>query len=86
MSLLSSIKSIFAPLPEGAIRYKGFTIAADPEEDFGRFRMNGVISKKGRQRNFTMVDRVADRANCVKITQNKAKNLIDQKGEQIFIS
>lgn len=85
MGLISSIKSMFSPLPEGAIRYKGFTIEASPEEDFGRFRINGVISKKGQQRNFTMIDRIADKENCVEITHQKAKKLIDQKSGNVFI-
>lgn len=86
MGLLSSITSLFRPLPEGAIRYKGYTITAEPEEDFGRFRINAVISKKGQKRNYTVVDRIADRDTCVELTHKKVKNLIDQKGEMVFAS
>ncbi len=85
MGLLSSITSLFSPLPEDAIRYKGYTIAATPEEDFGRFRINAVISRKGRQRNYTVIDRIADKDTCVELTHQKAKSLIDQKGEQVFL-
>ena len=84
MTVLSALKSLFAPLPEGAIRYKGFTIVAAPEEDGSRYRISGSIRKKDRQRSFTLVDRVAVRDDCVQQVHNKAKMLIDQKGEEIF--
>jgi hypothetical protein len=84
MSLLGSIKSLFSPLPDGAIRYKGYTIAALPEEEFGRYRLHAVISKKDKHRSYTLIDRVADKQSCVKMTHEKAKKLIDQKGDKIF--
>lgn len=84
MSLLGSIKSLFSPLPDGAIRYKGYTIAALPEEEFGRYRLNAVISKKDKHRSYTLIDRVADKQNCITLTHQKAKSLIDQKGDKIF--
>lgn len=79
MSLLSALKSLFTPLPEGAIRYKGYTILATPEEDRGVFRLSGVIAKKGRQKNFTLVDQVLDQNLSVERWQQHAKNFIDQK-------
>ncbi|WP_432470530.1 HlyU family transcriptional regulator [Amphritea sp. HPY] len=85
MSLLSTLKSLFAPLPEGSIRYKGFTIAATPEEDSGLYRISGVISKKDQHHSFTLVDQVLVRDNCVQLTQQKAKLFIDRKGQNIFV-
>lgn len=84
MSLLSTLKSLFTPLPEGAIRYKGFTITATPEEDGGLYRISGVISKKHQQHSFTLVDQMADRERCVLYSQQKAKIFIDKKGMGIF--
>ncbi|MBN0988292.1 hypothetical protein SAMN03080615_02768 [Amphritea atlantica] len=79
MSLLSALKSLFTPLPEGAIRYKGYTILATPEENGGVFRISGVIARKNHQKSFTLVDQVADRSLSVKHWQQYAKNFIDQK-------
>lgn len=79
MSLLSALKSLFAPLPEGAIRYKGYTILATPEEDGGVFRLSGVITKKNSQKKFTLVDQVSDKELSVKRWQAYAKTFIDQK-------
>ena len=84
MSLLSTLKSLFTPLPEGAIRYKGFTITATPEQDGGQFRISGVIRKKNQQHSFTLVDQVADRDLCVQHSQQKAKLFIDQKALSIL--
>ena len=84
MSLISTLKSLFTPLPEGAIRYKGHTIAATPEEDGGVFRISGVISKKGQQHSFTLVDRVTDRDTCIERAQQKGKLFIDQKGLSVI--
>ncbi len=84
MSLFAAIKSLFVPLPEGAVRYKGFTITATPEEVGGHYRISGSISKKNQQHSFSLVDRVAGEQNCVELTHHKAKLFIDQKGEAIF--
>ena len=84
MAVLSALKSLFIPLPEGAIRYKGFTIAATPEADGNRYRISGNIKKRGLQRSFTLVDRVGVRDECVQLVHHKAKMLIDQKGDEIF--
>lgn len=85
MGLLSTLQSLFTPLPEGAIRYKGFTIAATPEEDDGLFRISGTISKKNQQHSFTLVDQVPNKDTCVQLAQQKAKLFIDKKGQSIFV-
>lgn len=85
MSLLSSLKSLFTPLPEGTIRYKGFTIEATPEEDGSRFRACAVIRKSDQERSYTLIDRVATKNDSVQLVFQKAKRLIDQKGEAVFI-
>lgn len=85
MSLISALKSLFTPLPEGAIRYKGYTILATPEEDRGVFRLSGVISRQNRQRSFTLVDQVTDRNLSVERWQKQAKNFIDQKNHSVLI-
>jgi hypothetical protein len=84
MTILSALKSLFAPLPEGAIRYKGFTIAATPEGDGGRYRISGSIRKRDRQQSCTLVDQVAAKEYCVQLAHHKAKLFIDQKGDKIF--
>ncbi|WP_296062350.1 HlyU family transcriptional regulator [uncultured Amphritea sp.] len=85
MSLLSALKSLFAPLPEGAIRYKGYTILATPEEDGGVFRLSGVITKRNRQKKFTLVDQVSDKELSVKRWQAYAKTFIDQKHQNALV-
>ncbi|UTW04043.1 hypothetical protein KDX31_03220 [Amphritea atlantica] len=85
MSLLSTLKSLFTPLPEGAIRYKGYTILATPEEDRGVYRLSGVITKKGQQKNFTLVDQVLDQNLSVERWQQHAKAFIDQKKQYTLI-
>jgi len=84
MSLLSALKYFFAPLPEGAVRYKGFTIMATPEQVGNHYRISGNISKKDKQHSFSLVDRVAAEEVCVQRAHEKAKIFIDQKGEAIF--
>ncbi|OMH32627.1 HlyU family transcriptional regulator [Motiliproteus sp. MSK22-1] len=84
MTVLSTLISLFTPLPEGTIRYKGFTIAATPEADGNRYRISGNIKKKSLQRNFTLVDRVDVRDECVQLVHHKAKVFIDQKGDELF--
>jgi len=85
MGLLSALQSLFKPLPEGAVRYKGYVITATPEQDGNRFRICGNISKGEQQRTFTLVDRVAEKDDCVEMTHRKAKVFIDHQGEGIFI-
>ncbi len=85
MFLISALKSLLTPLPEGAIRYKGYTILATPEEDRGMFRLSGVICKQNRQRRFTLADQVADRDLSVERWQKHAKNYIDQKKQYTLI-
>ncbi len=78
MSLVSALKSLFTPLPEGAIRYKGYTMLATPEEDRGTYRLSGMITKKGSQKSFTLADQVNDKELSVKRWQAYAKTFIDQ--------
>jgi len=84
MGLLSALTSLFNPLPEGAVRYKGYTIIATPEQDGSRYRISGSITKKDQQRSFSLVDRAIDEDTCVELTHHKAKLFIDQQGEGIF--
>lgn len=85
MSLVSALKSLFTPLPEGAIRYKGYTILATPEEDRGTYRLSGMITKKGSQKNFTLADQVTDRNLSVERWQKHAKSLIDRNHQNALI-
>lgn len=84
MGFIAAIQSFFAPLPQGTVRYKGFIIEAQPEEEFGRYRINAVIKKKGRARSFTTIDRFSCKDSCIALTQQKSRNLIDQKAGNIF--
>lgn len=85
MGLFTTLKSLFAPLPEGAVRYKGFTITATPEQDGNRYRLRGSITKKDQTRCFSLVDTVTAEETCVQLTHKRAKLFIDHRGEEIFI-
>lgn len=84
MSLITAIQNLLSPLPEGSVRYKGYVITATPEKAGSAFRIAGSISKKNKQAQFALADRVVEQAACVELTHRKGMLFIDQKGEALF--
>ena len=85
MGILSAIQSIFSPLPEGSVRYKGYIIEAKAEPDGRCVRMSAVITKNDQTRNLFLIDRLASESEGVRLTHQKMKKYIDQRGDEIFI-
>ena len=98
MGILSGIKRLFsapadAPAKaEDTIEYKGFYITPAPMSDGGQYRVAATITKPNgesdeeapRTHNFIRSDLMPNRDECISITINKAKMMIDQQGDNIF--
>ncbi|GAB2803868.1 HlyU family transcriptional regulator [Halomonas shantousis] len=69
--------------------YKGFEITPDPQDAGGQYRVSGWIRQpveggQAREHRFERSDIVSDRLECIELTLDKAKRLIDDRGEDIF--
>ncbi len=73
-----------APLQE----YEGFTIAATPFEDGGRFQLCGIITKdidgEKKEHRFIRADKLGSMDEAVSMTFFKGRQIIDQMGEDVF--
>lgn len=68
--------------------YKGFAIVATPYKEGGQYQLCGVISKQidgaAREHRFIRADRFPGLDDAVEMTFLKARQIIDQQGEQLF--
>ncbi|MBU2864265.1 HlyU family transcriptional regulator [Reinekea marina] len=69
--------------------YKGFQIAATPINEGGQFRVSGVIElaaegETTKQHRFVRADLIPNEEEAVRITQLKARMMVDQMGERLF--
>ena len=73
-----------APMQE----HEGFTIAATPFEDGGRFQLCGVITKEidgeVKEHRFIRADKLSTMEDAVSMTFFKGRQIIDQMGEDVF--
>ncbi|MHB0774262.1 HlyU family transcriptional regulator [Halomonas sp. WWR20] len=72
-----------------ATDYKGFEIVPDPQDAGGQYRVSGWIRQpvddgEPREYRFERSDIVSDRLECIELTLDKAKRLIDDRGEELF--
>jgi len=67
-----------APAP--AFEYKGFLIRATPVAEGGEWRVSGVVvelGEGGRELPFQRADRMSSKDECVEITFQKGRQIID---------
>lgn len=94
MGFLSGLKSLFAPgaapaaKAEDPIEYKGFVIIPAPIAESGQYRVAATITKgegeEVKTHTFIRSDLIANREECINVTERKAKMTIDQLGDSIF--
>jgi hypothetical protein len=68
--------------------YGGFTIVATPYQNNGRWQLCGIISREkdgvAQEHRFVRADNFGSRAEAEEMTLFKARQIIDQMGENIF--
>ena len=71
-----------------AVEYQGLVIRPAPEREGQQWRIAGVIIKKGedvdQERTFTRADTVASREDAETLSVRKAKQIIDERGSDLF--
>jgi hypothetical protein len=71
-----------------AEEYKGFTIRAAPYKSEGQFQTAGIVEKEiagvRKEHKFIRADRHASYDDAVAFSLSKARQLVDEQGEQIF--
>jgi hypothetical protein len=74
--------------PAAAEEYKGFTIRAAPYKSEGQFQTAGVVEKEiageRKEHKFIRADRHASWDDAVAFSLSKARQLVDEQGEQMF--
>lgn len=71
--------------------YKGYRLAATPINEGGQFRVSGVIEQpveggEPKQHRFVRADLIPNEEEAIRITQLKARMMVDQLGERLFES
>lgn len=91
MSFLKSLGSIFKsepknnePEPMESFEYEGFTITPAPVSEEMGFRVNGTIEKGSESHTFIRADVLPSQQACADEMVRKAKQMIDQQGENLF--
>lgn len=78
-----------APAVSAETEYKGFSIQATPFREEGQFQTCGVVAKEiegeRREHRFIRADRFASRDDASENALRKARQLIDEQGERLFI-
>jgi hypothetical protein len=74
--------------PAAAEEYKGFTIRAAPYRSDGQFQTAGIVEKTidgaRKEHKFVRADRHASYEDAVAFSLSKARQLVDEQGEQMF--
>jgi hypothetical protein len=95
MGLLSSIKAfLFRPIEQGSdskgakssqhYEHKGFSIETQPLKEGGSFRVQGWIRNAGKEHHFIRADQSHSLEGGHELSLFKAKQCIDQLGDQLF--
>ena len=94
MSIFSTLKSIFAGADQDsakaeaeafpAVEYKGFTITPAPVAKGSQYRVSGTIVKGDQTHTFIRADTLSSALGCSDEMVRKAKQMIDQQGDNIF--
>jgi hypothetical protein len=94
--LMSFWKKLFgsSPVEEAEVaqgapeEYKGFTIRAAPYKFDGQFQTSGVVEKEidgvRKEHKFIRADRHASYDDAVAFSLSKARQLVDEQGDQMF--
>src|SRR5699024_10075753 len=84
----SSASESVAPTRDEPVEHKGFLIHAAPEQQGGQWRVAGVITKAdsegAMERIFQRADTFASREDAAAFTITKGKQVIDQRGDDLF--
>jgi len=90
MKFLDTISALFSGKtteneePLRREEYKGFVIEASPLDESPMFRVNGTILKDEKVHTFIRADQLPSKEACADEMIRKAKQMIDQQGENIF--
>ncbi|MEM6616713.1 MAG: HlyU family transcriptional regulator [Pseudomonadota bacterium] len=75
--------------PAAETTYEGFAITAIPQSDSGQFRLSGTITKEvnGEMKEHRLIraDLFPSADECAEATIRKAKQVIDEQGEKLFL-
>lgn len=67
-----------------SIDYKGFQISPAPIKNGHMYRVAATISKDEETHQLIRADEMADRQTCIDVSLRKARDMIDQQGDNIF--
>ena len=70
--------------PIKAVEYNGFSITPEPMQEDGGFRLSAIIEKDGRRHHLIRADILRDADDCAKVSVEKAQQVIDQQGDNLF--
>ncbi len=92
MGFISSLKSMFSagesapkePEQMPSVEYNGYVITPAPVAEGGAFRINGTIVKGEQSHQFIRADVLPSAESCAEEMVRKAKQMIDQQGDQLF--
>ncbi|PWJ10340.1 HlyU family transcriptional regulator [Jannaschia seohaensis] len=73
------------PEPLPAEEYKGFAITPAPQKTSDGFRIAATIERDGKTHHMIRADTLRDHDGAVEATMLKAKQVIDQQGDRIFL-
>jgi hypothetical protein len=75
--------------PAATAEHDGYMIKATPYEEGGQWQMCGVIEKvvdgEAKAHRFIRADRFPSREQAAEFTLSKARQIIDQTGERMFL-
>ena len=74
-----------APSVAASEDYKGYTITPKPMDAAGGYRVAAMIEKDGQSHQLIRADTIRDPDEAEKASMAKAKQVIDQQGDRIFL-
>jgi hypothetical protein len=81
--------AVAAASPAATAEHNGFAISADPFSNGGQFQVAGTISKEingeRKDHKFIRADSFGSREEAATFTLIKAKQIIDQQGDRMFV-
>ncbi|MEL6583073.1 MAG: HlyU family transcriptional regulator [Pseudomonadota bacterium] len=84
MSLLSKLFGGSKSDPQPAEEYKGFSITMVPQKEGSQYRLSALIEKDGQQHRLLRADTLPDLESANAAALAKAKQVIDQMGDDLF--
>lgn len=85
MSLLSKLFGGAGGKPAAEpIEYNGFSITPEPIAEGGQHRIAARIAKDGQEHHLIRADMFSDAQSAAEASVAKAKQMIDEQGEQLF--